>query len=159
MSRAEVRLRWRPAALSDGRLLWRWRNDPATRRQSGHSERVPWGEHREWLARRLDAPGFGLWIALDGKGVPLGQLRLESAEPGCAEVSISVASGLRGRGIGTAMLRQAPRRLGRTTMRRLLARVKPENPASAIAFLRAGFRFIRVERRRGASFYLLELVR
>lgn len=159
MSRAEFRLRWKPATLSDARLLWRWRNDPATRRQSGNQNHVPWDTHRAWLARRLGAPGFGLWLAVDGNGAPLGQLRLESTRAGRHEVSISVAPGRRGRGIGTAMLRQAPRRLNGKAVRRLLARIKPENAASAIAFLRAGFRFIRLERRDGVPFYLLENIR
>jgi RimJ/RimL family protein N-acetyltransferase len=130
----------RAATHGDAELLRAWRNDPVTRSSAFTASEVTSEEHGEWLARKLANPDCAIWIAqVDDH--PVGQVRLDRAGSGdVAEVDIAVAPGFRGRGYAAAMLRlvteEAPRRL---PIRRLLARVKPGNEASALSFRRAGF--------------------
>lgn len=141
-----------PAAAADGKLIWRWRNEPEARRQSPNSKKIPLAGHLEWFARKLQAPDCAILIAKDAKGRPLGQVRLDLAKGGAATVSIVVDKAARGRGVGTELLRRIPAKVKGRRVRRLVAFVKPENLASVFAFLKAGFRFSRVE----ASMYRFE---
>jgi RimJ/RimL family protein N-acetyltransferase len=144
----------RRARSDDAERLLQWRNDPDTRRWYLQRARVPRRDHEGWLALKLADRGCRIYI-VEERGTPVGQLRIERAGRGAAEVSLSVDGAARGRGIGTAMLERAAtaaRREFRAT--RLLAHVRPENVASAIAFLKAGFRFTGLERRDGARTYV-----
>lgn len=151
-----LRIRWRPASVDDSQTLWRWRNDPMTRRNSLQSGRIGWDSHRRWLAGKLADRGCLLLIALGVQGEPVGQLRLDRGPAATAEVSISVAPEHRGRGLAAAMLRRAPWGRPAWRLRRLLAQVKPENAASVIAFIKSGYRFTRVRHGAGGALYLLE---
>lgn len=127
----------RPAGPADGPLLLAWRNDPVTRAAAFSTGEVAPGEHEAWLRRKLADPRATLWmILLDGE--PAGQLRLDAAADGTAEVSLAVAPHARGRGIARAALAlaaaQAP-----AGVRELVARIKEDNIASVRAFTAAGF--------------------
>jgi RimJ/RimL family protein N-acetyltransferase len=86
----------------------------------------------------LARPDRRLWIVL-AAGRPVGALRLDLAGRR-GEVSIHLAPGARGRGLGTAALR-ALEPLARDDLgvNRLTASVKADNPASLGAFARAGY--------------------
>lgn len=120
-----------------------------SRRQSLNTARVSLAEHRAWLARRLDDRRGGLWIALDRGRRPVGQLRVDAARD-VGTVSITVAPSRRGKGWATDMLRSNPCRV-----RTLRALIRPENVASAVAFLKAGYCFERVARVGGSAVYEL----
>jgi RimJ/RimL family protein N-acetyltransferase len=101
----DVALDCRLATMDDALLLWRWANDPETRRNSFTKRAIPHAEHRAWLERRLASPATRIWIFGDAEG-PIGQVRCE-LEGGAAELHISVAPERRRRGFGRAMLSQA----------------------------------------------------
>ena len=147
-----LKLALSPAVAADGRLLWRWRNEAETRRNSIDPAKVPFSRHLEWFGRKLQASDCVILIARDAKGRPLGQVRVDLGKGGAATVSISVDKSARGRGVGTELLRRLPVKVKGRRVRRLVAFVKPENLASVLAFLRAGFRFRRLE----AGLYRLE---
>jgi UDP-2,4-diacetamido-2,4,6-trideoxy-beta-L-altropyranose hydrolase len=146
----------RAARPDDSDRLRAWRNDRATRRWFLDSTRVSARRHADWFSRRLADARCRIFIAEAG-GHAVGQLRLEKTGRG-AEVSFSVLPSVRGRGIGTAILRRAPvlaRRELKATQ--LIAHVIPENVPSAVAFLKAGFEFAGRRRRRGTSVYEFRL--
>ena len=97
------------------------------------------------------------YIATDGGGVPIGQVRFEvSAEE--AVVSICLDEAWRGEGYGTEVLRLATERVfGRSSVRVIHAYVKEDNRASIRAFLKAGFverGFTRVQGQRAVHLVL-----
>jgi RimJ/RimL family protein N-acetyltransferase len=129
----------RPARPDDAPRLLEWANDPATRAASFDRAEISWPEHVAWLAAVLADPDRRLWIA-DEEGVALGQVRIDRAPEGFGVVSIGLAPGARGRGIGRAVLLMglaaAARELG---IRRARAVVMEANLPSRRLFEGAGF--------------------
>lgn len=133
----------RPAVAEDADLLYRWRNDPAVRKNSFQQEEIPYAAHLIWFRGMMENVCRKQYICMErqeGGEVPVGQLRLDQEADG-TEISYSVAAEARGRGVGTAILALA---ISRAEMdfpegKRLFGRVKQDNPASASAFLKNGF--------------------
>jgi spore coat polysaccharide biosynthesis protein SpsF (cytidylyltransferase family)/RimJ/RimL family protein N-acetyltransferase len=119
--------------------VWRWRNDPETRRASFHQAEVPPEEHSRWFEESLARPDRRIYI-VQADGVDAGVVRLD-VKNGEATVNINVAPEWRGQGIGTRALRALSREaFGPLALNQLSARVKADNTASRRAFERAGFR-------------------
>ena len=133
-----LRVALRRATGRDADLLFEWRNDPDAVRFSVTGQTVSPSDHAAWISRRIADPGTRLWIAEEA-GEAVGQVRvdIEGAE---GTVSIGVAAGRRGRGLGTAILEAMVVELEHDgSVRRLRALVHAENRASLRAFERAGF--------------------
>jgi len=132
----ESRISLRVANSADAELYFDWVNDPEVRRQSFDGRPVAWADHAVWFGRRLaDAV---LLVAEDEVGVPLGQVRFESA--GAWRVNYSIAAEFRGVGLGGRMLSMAMAELQRRDPgARLEALVKPDNAASRKVFAALGF--------------------
>lgn len=129
----------RPVTMNDARLLWDWRNEPATRAASFSSQIIPLESHIHWLQRRLDSASSQLYIACDLTDEPIGQIRfdLDQSE---ALISFSIAPQARGRKLASRLLRCSGRRILRqTNVSRLVGYVRVDNMASHRAFLRAGY--------------------
>jgi len=145
-------MRLRRAVREDARLLWRWANDRGTRAASYSSLPIPWGDHVRWFESKLsDRSRVRLYVAEDGKGTPLGQIRLERRGPGRAEVSLALGARWRGRGLGAGLLESGFRRgIRDLKLRSVFGWVKEVNAASLSVFRRAGFRRIRRARHKGS---------
>ncbi|HAM34788.1 MAG TPA: hypothetical protein DEB40_00920 [Elusimicrobia bacterium] len=148
---------WRPAEESDSRSIWAWRNDALSRRHSLTPGRISWPVHQRWFAAKLDDPRSLILMACGPEGDSLGQLRLDHAAAGVAEVSITVAPSCRGQGVAGAMLKRIPSLIKGRRLRRLVAHIKPENIASVVVFIKAGFQFQKLVRIKGTVAYRLEL--
>jgi len=116
----------RPASDSDAQILFDWRNDPDTRRNSRHTDAVGWDEHRRWLSAALGRRDRTLLIA-ELAGEPVGTVRLDRGADGC-ELSWTVAPQWRGRGVGKAMVQKAAEASGAMV---LLAAVREGHRSSA----------------------------
>jgi L-amino acid N-acyltransferase YncA len=133
-------VRLRRATLDDGPFLRELRNDPVARAAFLSSEAVTVEAHLTWLSARLRDPAVLLFIAEAGTG-PVGQVRLDfDAAAGGAEVSVTVAPSMRGRGIGRRMVELACVEATAHGATRVVAHVRPENVASRRTFAAAGFR-------------------
>jgi spore coat polysaccharide biosynthesis protein SpsF len=131
----------RPAAPTDCEALWRWRNDPATRRASFQQDEIPLDAHTRWFAESLGRPDRRIYIVVVND-LNAGAVRLD-LDRDEARVSINLAPEWRGQGIGTRALRLLCREVcGSPELERLSAQVRPENHASRVAFERAGFSVI-----------------
>jgi len=134
-----VRVTLRPSGDDDSGRIMEWRNEADAVRFSVTGRPVTAAEHEGWFAAQREDPKIHLWIA-EEEGSAVGQVRVEiSAETGT--VSITVAAGHRGRGVGPAMLRAVLAEVAdERLVERLRALVHPDNIASLRAFERAGFR-------------------
>lgn len=137
MSRPEVTVR--PATDADSDDLLAWRNAPEVRRFSRSDRPIDRDEHRRWMTATLAAPDRLLLIGQTG-GVPVGVVRYDVSGDR-AEVSIYLAPGRAGRGIGGALLAAAERWLSvrRPEVETVVAEVIADNVASQRLFTGCGF--------------------
>lgn len=94
---------------SDHHVLFEWVNDRTLRIQSAPFRPVSWIEHMAWLEGVLGDPSRELLIIQNGAGEPLGQIVISSISPLHRSCEFSIRIGResdRGRGIGTAAVRQ-----------------------------------------------------
>ena len=130
----------RPATRDDGAIMLDWQRDPTTRRHARNPAVPTEAEHLAWLDGTLADPARLLNVIMHGDE-PAGVLRLDrhvSAPGECYEISVLVAPGKRGLGLGTAALAAAARLVPEAG---LVAEVLPENRASRLLFRGAGFSF------------------
>jgi RimJ/RimL family protein N-acetyltransferase len=133
-------LRVRPATELDAERLLSWRNDPETRAASRSTAEVSPEEHREWLDGVLDDPDRQLLIAEIGSR-PVGQVRFDRTRGYRFEISVSLESGLRGRGLGGELIETGCEWLWRrTNATEVEALVRGGNESSLRAFAAVGFR-------------------
>lgn len=129
----EKNLTFRKATIDDAKILFDWRNDPETRRQSINTGEIIWDKHLEWFKKSLINPNRKIMIAMF-QDEEVGTIRLDIEKP-YSELSWTVASSARGRGIGTKMVERAVKFFERP----LKAQIKPENLASIKIAETAGF--------------------
>jgi UDP-2,4-diacetamido-2,4,6-trideoxy-beta-L-altropyranose hydrolase len=136
-------LRLRPAQAADLWLYHWWASDPQVRRQSFNSDPIPLAQHRRWFAGRLSSRLALLRVLEDGAGLPLGQIRFEreSETDVRAVIGFSLDSLARGRGLAPLLLELGLAEVARCWGNGCEAygEVRADNPASCLAFLRAGF--------------------
>jgi len=129
----------RPACEADCQRLWEWRNDPMARAVSFHCEPISYEEHQRWFAQKLRDPSLRIFIVLDAHGEAVGYVRFNIAGPQ-AEISVALDHRQRGKGYGAVAIQRAAEHLLRTgAAQRIVAQIRPDNPASLRAFQRAGF--------------------
>lgn len=132
---------------SDAKLVMQWRNDPMTRAASFHQDEKQWpafgAEYRGYFAGAPLPPLFGV---ADGERVAFVRFRScvdpeRIAVDGAVDISINVAPGARGRGVGRAVIATATAHaLAQPGVTVVLAEIRPGNGASVRAFLGAGYR-------------------
>lgn len=129
----------RQAEAHDADLVYRWRNDPATRRYFFDPQPLDPSRHAGWYARLLADSDRVLLIAQDGDRA-VGAIRYD-IEDGEADISVFLDPEARGLGFGLHLIRSGSHWLAvhRPEVRRLNARIRPENQASLAAFTAAGF--------------------
>jgi RimJ/RimL family protein N-acetyltransferase len=129
-------VRLREARSNDAELLFTWRNDPETRRQSRDTEAVDWEDHLEWLVKVLEAPDRLLLIAVDDQG-PIGTIRFDFVDKR-AEISVTVAPERRGEGLAASLVREGTQGVDAPVD----AWIRSDNEISRRAFERAGFKLV-----------------
>jgi RimJ/RimL family protein N-acetyltransferase len=138
----------RPATPADADLLLTWRNDPSVRAWSRSAAAIDATEHTAWLVAALADPDRHVLVAVDEDGVPAATTRYELLpDPTGArsrsrwEISIAVAPGLRGRGVGSAALTASDRWLWTTEPEadEIVAWVRSGNAASRKLFEGQGY--------------------
>lgn len=129
----------RPVLPEESVALYRWRNDEQVRQFSHDSREIAWDDHCRWFAAVLQNPARHLLIG-EMDGDPVGVLRYD-VEGMQALVSVYLVPGLGGQGYGTRLLQAGSGWLARHCpgVRRILAEILSDNPASLRAFEKAGY--------------------
>jgi RimJ/RimL family protein N-acetyltransferase len=115
---APVRLR--NAAPDDCEQIWSWSYAPELRLRSKRALAVAFAEHARWLTRRLVDGCEPIWVVTEA-GAPVGMIRLDASPTGLTQLSITLAAGARGRGIGRDAVAAACRAWGRPLFAELFA--------------------------------------
>ena len=130
----------RPATLADSAFLLRLRNDAATVAAARRQQLVRVDEHAAWLMNSTVNPTRALMV-VTRRGRRLGTYRLDGLGSAAVELSLTVASEWRGRGLAREVIALAVRHARRHGYAgaALIAQVRVENRSSLIAFLHNGF--------------------
>lgn len=120
-------------------LLYKWANDEEVRKNSFSTEKIPYENHVKWFQRLLEREDCRQYIYYVDD-VAVGQVRI-TLEGDKAEIGYSICAAARGNGYAKKMLQ-----LLRTQLKKdcpeittLVAKVKPENPASQKVFVGLGY--------------------
>jgi UDP-2,4-diacetamido-2,4,6-trideoxy-beta-L-altropyranose hydrolase len=137
MPTADSDLALRRATSGDVMTYYGWANDPVVRANSIDSSPISLRSHLRWFDDRLKDPDCFLFVVEAGT-LPVGQIRFDRASEGL-RINYSLDSLVRGRGWAKKVLDLGIRALRVAEPTQLNAVVKTGNPASAAAFIRAGF--------------------
>jgi UDP-2,4-diacetamido-2,4,6-trideoxy-beta-L-altropyranose hydrolase len=140
-SKHDAAIELRPVTPADAETLYRFQQQPETRRYARVAKIPDWEEHVAWLTRKLADP-TSLFSMVTMAGAPVGAIRLDASEPAldapeAFEISIFVSSEHHNAGIGMASLKLARRLVPRAEIK---AVVLEANEASLRLFRRAGYR-------------------
>ena len=129
----------RSAQMSDGDLLFGWRNDPLTRASFRSTAAVPREDHDRWMKFNV-AIGYPqhLVAIAQSQGEDVGVIRFDACHDDLMayEVSITMAPAHRGKGLSRLILAEASGYMQDYCLR---AEVRQENTASRRIFERCGF--------------------
>lgn len=131
----------RPVSMLDASLLWEWANDPLTRGRSLDTRPILWPDHLGWLEEMLGRDDALVFIG-EQHGTPVGVVRFHRRGDE-AVISVTVAPDVRGRGVGSRLIRRATALSVELWQVPVAAVIRPENVASIRSFERAGFQFDR----------------
>ncbi len=125
----------------DCSLLFKWVNDPLTRKNSFNTELITFEEHRGWFYSKLNDPSTIIYICVhDELKMQIGQVRVEF-DKGVGEIDYYIDPQFRGKGFGSEVLKLLPIQLIKDgfLFNLLIGKVKHINVASEKAFLKAGY--------------------
>ncbi len=98
-------IRLRRVNVDDAVALWRWRNDPETRRNSISTAELSLQEHMTWFEASLTNPARVIYVS-EFRGAKCGSVRFDLIDiaKNLWRVSITMSPEFRGRGLGSASL-------------------------------------------------------
>lgn len=127
------------AEPQDAELLFHWANEEKVRKNSFSSTAISYEEHTRWFARILSSHDTVQYIYLDDEG-PAGQIRADvHGQEAVISYSICVEKRCMGYGKDMLGLLQEKIRQDYPQIRKLTAKVKPENIASQKALMDMGY--------------------
>ncbi|MDM8542139.1 UDP-2,4-diacetamido-2,4,6-trideoxy-beta-L-altropyranose hydrolase [Desulfococcaceae bacterium HSG9] len=133
-------LQLRPVQSSGCELLWQWANDTDTRRPAFYTEPISCETHEKWLEKKIRDTNRLQFIAVDNKGVPIGQTCFDIIS-NVAEVDYYIDKNYRGLNLGVLIIKKGIQYVCTEieTPLTFLARVKKENYSSNQIFINLNF--------------------
>ena len=131
----------RKAGPQDCLRIWRWRNEPAVRKVSFQTGKIPLAVHKAWYFKKIRDKKSQILIGRNTQGRPFGFARIDQQKAGKGEVHIAVTRAWRGKGLGLRLLERACRYgFKQMRLKEITAQIKPDNPRSILVFEQAGFK-------------------
>lgn len=129
----------RQADEEDMDLIFQWANEPVVRKNSFTIDMITYEEHKEWYKNLLLNRNSKQYIYVD-KNQVIGQIRVV-ADGEQAEISYSVCMEKRCMGYGKVMLELLYKQVKQDFpwVKKLIARVKPDNIASKKVLMDIGY--------------------
>ena len=122
------------ALKEDSKILFNWRNEFSTRKQSFKTSKIDWSEHSNWFNQKLSSDESVIFI-LKAKEIKIGQIRLDYSE-GFWEINYSIDQKYRGKGYGMAIVKMC---MNKSFNKNYKATVKMDNVISQKVFERLNF--------------------
>jgi len=139
-----LELKIRMATMDDAELLFRWANDPETRKNSFNSNIIRWEDHIKWLNSKIYDPKSNIYIlTLDNS--PIGTTKTEQTSD--TIIGITVAPEYRGKGLGSAMIKKTCEKYWESNDNDIFAYIKSMNVKSKNVFEKAGFIFFETKKK------------
>lgn len=129
----------RDVTYEDKDLLYNWANDEDVRKNSFSTRSISYDEHCIWFDNMMKNESIVQWILQEDEK-PVGQIRI-TINGSEGSIGYSVCVDRRGAGLGKIMLSIAIEKLSEDypVVKKLVAKVKPENIASLKVFENNGF--------------------
>lgn len=133
--------RLRPAQAADMEAVFHLSNEASVRACSIHREPITWDFHVAWYTARLRKETTCPFFIIEQRstGAFMGQVRLDAQEDGSMLISISLSPEWRGKGLGSAIIRQA---IQNAHCSNVTAMIRNDNTVSKRTFEKAGFTHI-----------------
>lgn len=133
----------RPAEWQDCEIIWKWRNNPITRKYSFNTKFILFKEHRAWFKNALKDRRRKI-LLIEADKTPAGVVRFDiDSGNRTAEININIALEHRGKGLGTRAIKESCNYgFSHLNIIKVIARVKKENTSSEKVFSKAGFRTV-----------------
>lgn len=130
----------RKADKNDMDLLFQWANDRTVRNNSFSTKQIQYEEHKQWYQNLLNRTDYIQYIYMQ-ELESIGQVRL-TINGSVAEISYSICEEKRCMGYGKTILRLLYKQVKEDfpQIKKLIAKVKPENIASRKVFTEVGYR-------------------
>ena len=129
----------RPAHERDIDFLFELANDPECRKNSFHSDPIPFSDHQRWFQNKLNSSGSIIYIYMSEDGQAMGQIRLDFKD-NKATINYSIRKEFRGQGHGKKIIVLVEEELKRyKQINEVIAQVKLSNRASSLIFEKCGF--------------------
>jgi RimJ/RimL family protein N-acetyltransferase len=132
----------RKATSDDLDILFKWANDYDVRKNAFNSEPIPYENHKKWFYNMMENDDIIQYILMDDN-ISVGQIRLDIDE--CyAEIDYSVDKRFRNKGYGHKLLQLIFDEVNANypEIKKLIAKVKPDNPASKKIFESEGYHMV-----------------
>lgn len=133
-------MKLRRAFMDDALDVLAWRNDSLATAMSKSHGTVAFDDHMKWFSEAIQDPNRVLLVATEDEK-RLGIVRFDKTGDRWL-VSINLAPGHRGKGYGSAILKEA---VAVAQVGPLLAEIRKTNAASIHIFEKCGFRFVGAE--------------
>lgn len=134
--------RLRIASEADCGLVYKWANDPDSRKSSFSTDPISWKEHLLWFENKIQDPNSVLYIAQDVENEPLGIIRFD-IDGQYATMSINLDKRFRGRGMARVIINEAVEDLfANRPVFGVNAFIRSHNTKSITAFEKSGFTFV-----------------
>lgn len=129
----------REATEDDLDLLFEWVNEEGTRESAFSTDKIKYEDHKKWFEKTLKDSNIKQYIYMVGDKA-IGQIRVDIREME-GEVDYSISLDNRCMGYGTDMLKKLAMLIKADfpNLKKLIAKVKPDNIASQRAFLNTGY--------------------
>jgi RimJ/RimL family protein N-acetyltransferase len=129
----------RKVDYSDMELLYRWANDPETRKNSFHPDLIHSQEHKKWFEEKINSPDV-LFFIYHYDGHDIGQLRFEFRD-NALMINYSIDPSFRGKGHGCQMIVLGEEIIKKEypVIKLIQAEVKYENKASQSIFRKLNY--------------------
>lgn len=144
----------RPVRDGDLKQIYEWRNNPLVRKNSFQTDEIKWEEHFSYWTKRMQNTDCYSYIVLLDQ-TDLGLIRIDKKNNSSYEVNILIAPESQGKGYGIMAIDKTKKIAIKLKIKKLMARVKPDNFASQKIFEKNGF--IEKERNKEVIYYYLLL--
>lgn len=128
----------RPVKEEDFSIMYKWRNDPNVRKMMFNTAELELDEHISFWNNRLHDKSSFSFMVFDSEK-PIGVIRLDKRLD-LYEIDILISPEEQGRGIGKRVLEEIIAFAKNKNIKKLSARIKPENQRSKQIFQRNGFK-------------------